>query len=393
MLRLLLVLFCTSFFLVGCESGTEPETMPDQGDVLGKLHLGTYTPELFATLSANFGYSLELDYSVEAYQVEYQTLSPDGERTVASGALLVPQEVDTFSVLSWQHGTLLERNGVGSRNPLFYAIDAIMYAGNGYLVSVPDYLGLGSSEILQPYLLYEPTATAVVDMLRAVLIISEESNYFLNNKFYLAGYSGGGYATLATQKYMENVLPGEFNLLGVAPMAGPYDLLQTSHMILSQESFSEPALMAFAITAYDTYLGWGRLADIFRSPFNADVTTYFNGGQTLQSVNELLPEARSQLYQDTFIQNLLDGTDPLVEAALVENSLTDWTPQTPIRFFHGTADEIVPYPIATAARDSLRSKGATSVELMPVINGTHIEAYFPSLLLSLAWIDSIDAVN
>ncbi len=81
---------------------------------------------------------------IALYKITYNTTDVHGEPTVASGALYVPQiECDTLPLVSYQHGTVFHREYVPSNT---YAWDAgFMYAGNGYITTLPDYLGMGDN--------------------------------------------------------------------------------------------------------------------------------------------------------------------------------------------------------------------------------------------------------
>ena len=104
-------------------------------------------------------------YDVDIYSITYETIDNDENYTLASGALAIPNVGDThLPLLSYQHGTQLERNGVSSIN----GFDAVsMWLGtSGYVTALPDYLGLGVSELFHPYMIYEESAISIIDMLR-----------------------------------------------------------------------------------------------------------------------------------------------------------------------------------------------------------------------------------
>ena len=58
-----------------------------------------------------------------------------------------------------------------------------------------------------------------------------------------------------------------------------------------------------------------------------------------------------------------------------ENTLLDWTPQSPTYIFHGMGDDIVPYENAQVAYDTFVANGApdVSLTLYPVELGGHSE--------------------
>jgi hypothetical protein len=71
-------------------------------------------------------------------------------------------------MVSWQHGTIAARDEVGSMTADGSdRAAAVLFAADGYVVSAPDYLGLGTGPGFHPYLDLPSTVTASIDSLRA----------------------------------------------------------------------------------------------------------------------------------------------------------------------------------------------------------------------------------
>lgn len=138
--------------------------------------------------------------------VNYQTTVtlPTGQQTFqVSGGLLMPQGVDKTKIrgiVVYFHGTTFDKSAVGSN----YAgctedqLAAELFASQGYVVIVPDYVGQGVDwQHVHPYVIY-PTVTAktAVDMLAAVKpLITAQYQYGGGDppmKLFSAGYSEGG---------------------------------------------------------------------------------------------------------------------------------------------------------------------------------------------------------
>ena len=389
---IILVLLIT---FIGCEKN-EPVDACNPAGVAGelieaKLFL-TVTPELVQSYLTQFGAPIgfELQYSVDAYRIKYKTLDKNGELTPVSGVIFIPRDFETYDVVSVQHGTASKRNEVGSVNPI-YAFDALLFAMNGFLALAPDYLGLGDSEMMHPYLDAQLSANAVIDLIRATRKYACANDLALSDKLFLAGYSEGGYVTMAAHKIMETDYSEEFQLTGVAPMSGPYDLINTTRNLLQLETFDSPALLAFVVAAYDDVYEWNRLDDIFELPYASTIPGMFDGSQSVGDVNDQLPTDLDSLFRSEFRTAFLQGGEPAIEAALQENTLLGWGPIAPVRLFHGTSDDIVAYENSTAAYESMLANGGLSVDLIPLFGATHSTGFFPSLLLSEAWFDSLRA--
>jgi len=89
------------------------------------------------------------------------------------------------------------------------------------------------------------------------------------------------------------------------------------------------------------------------------------------------------------VADVLAGDEPAFVAALIENSLLDFTPIAPLHFIHGTADDIVPYQNALDAVDVFTTRGATDIELTPIPGGDHNTAGLPAVLTMIEWFAQI----
>jgi hypothetical protein len=396
---LVILSFVLLFGVSSCETDEEQVDLCNSdgapGELISANYFASFTPEQVTTYLRLYGAPLGLvpDYSVDVYQVAYKTLDKDNELTDASGVLFIPQGIDTLDLLSIQHGTVFKRDEVGSVNPLFYAFDGMIAAMSGYVVIEPDYLGLGSSPGLHPYLHAELSANAVIDGIRAARIYSCQNEVLLSGDLYLAGYSEGGFVTLATHKIIESEYPVEFQLMAVAPMAGPHDLLQTTRSIIDRKEYAIPAYLAYLVQAYDSIYEWGRLDEIFMEPYATRIPEVVNGSFGGSEINDTLTSIIDSLFVSEFKTSFLSGEETQITNALVENSPLDWGPVAPVRLFHGTNDSTVYYENSVTAYESMRANGGLSVELVPLSGADHGSAAFPAYYLALQWFDSLRTAN
>ncbi|RUT40319.1 hypothetical protein EJP82_25190 [Paenibacillus anaericanus] len=90
----------------------------------------------------------------------------------------------------------------------------LTFASKGYVVSAPDYAGYNVSKNLNhPYNIESELADYSIDMLRATKELVKQLKIKTESKVFLTGWSEGGGAALATQKYIEQKYPKEFILL------------------------------------------------------------------------------------------------------------------------------------------------------------------------------------
>ncbi len=351
--------------------------------VLTKVIIQTF----LASFSDNVNVDFVPDYDVEVISIVYKTIDPDGNLVDASGVVIHPRTDDALPLVSWHHGTQTKRSLVGSQS-FFNAYDGIIAASIGYIVSEPDYLGLGVSEILHPYHHEATSATSSIDMLRAAKEYCIKNGIVINDQLFLAGYSQGGYVTLATQKAMEADYSDEFNITASSAMAGAHDLFGTALYLVQNPDYDRPSFLSYLALAYNDVYNWDKLDDIFISPYNETVPLLYDGSKTSSEIDDELPGAVNLLFKDTFLNGLINGDSDYFANALLDNSLLDWTPIAPITLIHGNTDTFVPYENATTARDALINNGASYVNLITIYSGNHSTSILPAIEYTVNWFNT-----
>lgn len=198
------------------------------------------------------------------YVFNYPSTGPDGQPVVLSAALAVwqpgtPSNDDAIeSVIVGCHITILADyecpTGLKDTIVLRDSYLTACLPGHAYsrplnrsLVIMPDYEGYGiTREHIHPYLDWRTTARQVTDAVRYGLQLyrklSENSGcppLASDWKTYCIGYSQGGAAAMATQRYIEeNGLSRELHLAGSVCGDGPYDLLGTLRFYIEDDGSS-----------------------------------------------------------------------------------------------------------------------------------------------------------
>jgi pimeloyl-ACP methyl ester carboxylesterase len=311
-------------------------------------------------------------YPVTTWRLTYVTRDGEGREVTASALAAVPVKPagQRSPVMSWQHGTLFEDRRVPSNNQPLEEPAALM-ASLGYIVVAADYVGYGASRnVPHPYLMSAPTASAVVDLLTAAAQWRQASGVLDNGQLFMAGYSEGGYATMAALRAMEaSGSPHLANLVGVAPGAGPYSVTATMDNMLA------------LVRERSTFLRLVAWPGVLRSLSE-------NTRSLLRELllREAIPPEADVTLTSTFIDLYLSDDTAALDAV---SNVHDWKPTFPVLMFHGRDDRTVGYDVATRTLSTQRSRGSVSASLTSCDAGAgvpagHLECVLPYFTFMLS---------
>ncbi len=318
-------------------------------------------------------FQLFIRYGVKAYRLDYPTTNTDGKAIRASGALLIPDSKEALAMLSMQHGTITSDGDA----PSYYASSSeanqfgSVFASQGYIIAAPDYIGYGASnDVPHTYEHRNGLATASLDMLRAARDFLADNSVNWNKRLFLAGYSEGGYATMALQKKIEEETGSEFNLVASSCGAGAYDKPAFMREIINNPTSGVSyinRLYVWVLQTYNRIYGLNRpMSYYFKEPYASQIAQ--NG------INANINVSLNTIFTDSFKQAVNDGTDKAFLDAGADNDIHDWKPRTPTRLYHGDADDTVFYLNSVNAYDAMQKRGATNVTLVPVKGANHATA-------------------
>lgn len=231
----------SSLLLVGCNDDDNERVVSDTTTV---KTIGSFTATQVNTqfgLNTTATPTAKCDIKIE--KVSYRTVGAAGERTNATAALMLPSgdSADCQGdrpVLLYAHGTTTDKGydfaQVGNaKNPAVREANLIAanFAAQGYIVVAPNYAGYDESKLdYHPYLVAQQQSTDMVDALDSARSIIErkkranDANYSKiddSGKLFIAGYSQGGYVTMATARLLE---AQKKPVTAIAPSSGPYAL-------------------------------------------------------------------------------------------------------------------------------------------------------------------------
>lgn len=383
--------------LAGCSKKKGPEENPDMGNFVSASTAGTYSSTQLKMIATAQGYGAAADflkYDVSFVKLVYRT-SYKGMQIEASGLLAIPKNAPgNPSVLSAQHGTVFLKEGGPSGFPAAASVSGYeLLASTGFITVMPDYIGFNASrQITHPYYHMGYSASAVVDMLKAVIPYLKREKIAFNDRLFLLGYSEGGYVTMAAQKAIEaSAVPG-LSLKAVAAGAGGYDQLSLLDEMRSTDTYGNPAYLAMLLNAYNVTFGWNRpFTDFFKTPYAERMGSLLDGSNSEGAINAQLTTSLAGLLNTNFNASLGDGDgEHVLKMALRSNSFFDWFPKTPTRLYHGTADEVVPIQNSMFTVKRFKDSNAPDATLIPIPGGTHLSSAMPMVLSALPWFQSLD---
>ncbi len=308
--------------------------------------------------------------SVVGYKVKYNTVDYYGNSQQVSGSVLIPTTREKLKgvVIVYHHTVLDKRNAPSSFYKDFFNQSLMLasaMSSDGYVVLMPDYLGVGDDESnVHPYIIYpEVNALSGIYMLPLISQLNESLSYRkIKNKIpvYITGYSeGASYAVWATkilqdnQQYLNNYA---YTLRRTAPVSGAYNLshIMLNSLLASEESnfgFQEgiiqkmirPGLVANVLVSYNNFEYKSDESNVFSSNFakckdgsNCIYKLIQESGGELAKYKNIYNKAKQAGYAkdgDSILplinHNLLEGSHAL-RARFESADIYNWQVKTPI---------------------------------------------------------------
>lgn len=397
-IRLYFTLFILSLIAFSCDSDDETTPIVEIDRLVeGNVIFGRGVSELksFIELSGNADL-IEIgdliDSDVTFYEVTYRTTYL-GQEIIASGLVTFPETTEAVPMISFQNGTIASDAEAPTNNlSTFTVLSGI--AGAGYILAIPDYIGFGESvEVIPPYHHAELAGRSVIDLMRATRELAFQEGYSFDGRAFLAGYSEGGYSTMAAHKLMEEENPEGFELVASAPSSGGYDVKGFQEWYFEQESYDNPFFMAFVALSYKTVYEYDEpLSDLFQDPYADRIPALFDGSKNGGQINAELNTVVAEFIQPDIRANI--DSNPQYATfvdALNDNTITNWIPRAPMYMYHGTADVTVPYENSVDSYQQLLDAGASPdvVKFIDLPGETHGSGFAPYLLEAITLFETL----
>ena len=376
-------------FLVACggggdvSEGTSFDLSESRGSLIASpTLLAALTPAAFqqAAPASLFQVAGVPKCTVSFNYFQYGTVGGVGEKTKASGGIMVPSGANPDCqgprpVLLYAHGTTLDKNkNMASPQDGEAALIAAMYAAQGFIVIAPNYAGYEASTLpYHPYLNIDQQAKDMIDALTAARKGFSTLGASASSKLFVTGYSQGGAVSMATQRALQlagTPVTAGAHLSGVYAL-GPFgDAVYAGNVNLGASFFSPLLSTSFQRAYGDIYTS---PSDMYEAPYAAGIETLVPSAAPLPA--GALPQtalfaADSQPQPPGF--GLFFGTPNLIKTSYRNAVLADaaanpnapkhplrvaaykndllrqnWTPAQPMLLCGGNADPTVFYVLNT----------------------------------------------
>lgn len=321
---------------------------------------------------------------IKVVSIVYNTVDPQGEPILASGAIFYPsadvdyERLGTILGLHYTYGANYE---VPSER---MAVTEGLFSLFGYVVVAPDYIGYGASkDKVHPYYDVVSTGQVSADMLLAAKEYFASISRKISHKITVMGYSQGGEASLSFLRFVETepLYQDAFLIDQVFAGGGAYDLIKSYDAFVQKDYSSQPVTIPllvlginygenldldlkqmFAEPLYSNYNEW-----IISKKYTTDEVSAKMGETKLTKI--MAPEAfdRSNPNTKKFIQALEKNS------LIVYGKVTNWVPKAKITLLHATDDTIVPYENTESAYKAFLAAGC-NVTKHDIPNKDHKEA-------------------
>lgn len=347
-------------------------------------------PSLAFILSILLGRTV--DYDVENYAITYTTTDAFGQPDTATGLLCVPLERDlVFPLAVYNHGTVDRRDAVLSVEGNQERLVAQGMASFGFITLAPDYLGLGGSDGIHPYLHAATEASAGIDMVIAVRAWLDEQNIARNEQVFVTGYSQGGHASMATHKVME-ASEETPSIAAAAHLSGAYVVTPPTAALLGIDDVEVGSFRFFLnqVIGYEfVYNLYGGVDSLFVEPYRPFVQAFVDGSIDLTEMSVEIDStlrANGAVVGDIFVEQYrtdVINQDSTLLAAYAENTVSDFAPEVPTLIYFCNGDEVVSPAQAQAAFGSMTTLGSTSVIIEDGGAFNHFDCVQPAALRAI----------
>lgn len=331
--------------------------------------------------------------AVRLYRVTYSSVVPErgNKPTIASGLLAIPEDSGTsFPMVSYQHGTVYGKQEVPSfpqQSPETQLMIA-QFAGQGYVVVGADYFGLGTSSEPEGYMVKASHQQATYDMLVASRAVLDHLK-LTTTKLFLAGWSQGGFVTMAMLEKLEQV---GVKVDAAATASAPADVFVALNGFLNfprkNDASWVTSLFILSAFSFENYYGVPGLARSLISDAYYDVS---------RKAYLREPYDPTQVPADLHKLIRADYFDPQFFAASAYGRLAAqatayrWIIKSKVRNYYGESDEVISIGLGQLPMTYQRAIGSgnQAVEAVSTGSTSHRGTFATAVPKWKSWFDGL----
>ena len=347
---------------------------------------------------------------VELHKVTYTSVDVNNKRVNLTGLVAVPVGGAPKGLVVYCHGTTVDRGrspskykGKGEAPETVEAIAA--FAGGGYAVVLPDYLGLGDHKGAHPYPFAKINAASGRDIISAARSFAKQKNYKIGRELFITGYSEGGAVAMALTQLLQSYMNEQYQVTKSAPLSGPYDLSGVTRNFILTDTNEQVGfvlrlyLMSYVTnfmnkekgiklnTFYKTALANALGLNYRLNPTDEGVIKNIGITTMLMRADNKL----SNVLQPAFYKQIKEGNSSnIVVRMFKENDVYDWSPRVPMMMVAVDKDFVVSPENTTKTYETMRRRGVTTQNLKTVMlpdTFNHLTGIAPALAKTRAFFD------
>jgi hypothetical protein len=363
------------------------------GSVISVEHVGGYLGLTLKTLLwwEDIPGNIPINNGLDMYRIRYWT-TLNGRPIQTSGLMSVPRlgkmQKSVKGLVVFLHGTMPPSDPAPSAPDISNGVfPSAIYAGGGYILLAPDYIGLGTVNAVHPYLHAEATVAASVDMIRAAQRVSTAMGMRPSPDLYLTGFSQGGHAVAIVQRALEAKPEVAINLRASAAIAGAFDLSDVS--IPYSLKHNQSMYLSYLINSYAYYYKQP-INTILTDRYASVVPQIYDGKHSWDQIMAALPANPRDMFKPEMLKRIEANDDNWFSSYLRLNSAHQWLPKAPLRLYVGSRDTDVSPEDSRALYRYAKPRGG-NISLISVGPYDHGGTAYQSTPLVRAWFDQISA--
>ncbi|HMU33603.1 MAG TPA: hypothetical protein PKC89_07045 [Pyrinomonadaceae bacterium] len=371
-------LVAVGFFLAILSSVT---IFAQSGELVSAVEVGRMNAEQFNKRTSDvYGADapVPLNGRLTLYKVTYRSKDARGRNTILSGLIVIPSNGAQNGLVLFNHGTIVYRQAAPSRfsgqsDGSEVETATLAFGSGGYVIAMPDYIGLGDNLEAHPYPANVVNALAGIDLVKAARALARRHKVTLGRRIFVTGYSEGGGVGMAQAREIEKMNDKQVQLTAAAPAAGPYDLSGSTREFMLEQPTDQTGfvvrtyLMGYLVYYLHKEKGL-KITDYFKNSMAFTINNSYGGKTKDEDVVKRIGLTAVLMRSKNSIFNVVtprfrrvietfDVRDPAAKL-LKDNDCYDWQPKAPMMLIYLDGDRVVSPANSEKAFRTMRGRGA-----------------------------------